>query len=243
MEDFLFHPATWSVIGGILLVVVVVAIVVSKKRSREVEELDNLFPEGSLSGENLEKIPVEKVRRSTLERDRKKREREQQIPQKIRPKKGSKVFAEEDQEFILTNIRKNTQQHQVLKPRKQNANAYDEDSSQAFNDSSSSNAKWSNTHQQTPSTFNRKRNQQEAEDKGSSVSESNYTDSYSSTSAPFSRSKKSYGTQTSSRSMRSNLSRSSRISQQNTTYHESSDTMKTSTRSRATKYAGKKKFF
>lgn len=101
MEEFLFHPVLWVIITILGIGLIIATIVINLKRSREVKELDKMFPEGSLSEESFKKIPVEKVRRTTLERERRKKEREQKIPKRIRPKEGTKVFEDEDQEFIL----------------------------------------------------------------------------------------------------------------------------------------------
>lgn len=106
MEEFLFHPILWIVIAVALVGVIVASIIISAKRSKEVEELDKMFPEGKLAGQHLEKIPVEKVRRTTIERERRKREREKRLPKRVRPKEGEKVFAEEDQEIILNTPRR-----------------------------------------------------------------------------------------------------------------------------------------
>lgn len=90
-----------AVIGGgavavIVLVIVIVSIIVGKKRKQEVEELDKIFPTGSMSSDNI-KISVEKVRRTTMERER--RQKKQHIHRE-RPKKGEKTLPYEDQEII-----------------------------------------------------------------------------------------------------------------------------------------------
>lgn len=106
MEEILFHPVLWTIIAVGLVTAIVASVVIGRKRSKEVEELDKMFPEGKLAGQNLEKIPVEKVRRYSMERERRKREREKEMPKRVRPKEGEKVFAEEDQEFILHPLRR-----------------------------------------------------------------------------------------------------------------------------------------
>lgn len=101
MEEILLHPTLWIIIVVILISVIVASMIINGKRSKEVQALDKMFPEGKLASQNLEKIPVEKVRRHAMERERKKKEREKELPKRIRPKEGEKIFAEEDQEFIL----------------------------------------------------------------------------------------------------------------------------------------------
>ncbi|SHE95871.1 hypothetical protein SAMN05444392_105130 [Seinonella peptonophila] len=101
--DILWDP---KVLGGgavvVIALIIVIWMVIEKKRKREVEELENMFPEGHLSGEQLEKIPVEKVRRSTIERERRNKELNKKYADRQRPKKGEKVFDEEDREFVQT---------------------------------------------------------------------------------------------------------------------------------------------
>ncbi|WP_124728429.1 hypothetical protein [Staphylospora marina] len=84
-------------VGVILVVLIVVNVVVANKRKKEVEELDKLFPEGNLSGEHA-KIPVEKVRRTTMEREKRKKQRAR-IPRE-RPKEGE-TLPFEDQEIVV----------------------------------------------------------------------------------------------------------------------------------------------
>lgn len=99
--DTLSNPFVWV---GAVVVIVLIAIVIifalEKKKRREVEELDHRFPEGHLSGENLEKIPVEKVRRTTLERQRRSEKWMEQASKIRRPGKDDQILPNEDEEFI-----------------------------------------------------------------------------------------------------------------------------------------------
>jgi hypothetical protein len=84
--------------GSVILVVaviIIVSVVIGKKRRQEVEELDKMFPDGSMSSDNI-KISVEKVRRTTMQRER----RQKQQIHRERPKKGQKTLPFEDQEII-----------------------------------------------------------------------------------------------------------------------------------------------
>lgn len=116
MEEILLHPILWIVIAVILISVTVASFIISGKRSKEVKELDKMFPEGKLASKNLDKIPVEKVRRHSMERERRKKEREKILPKRIRPKEGEKVFAEEDQEFILRSPQKRSSTNEEKRP-------------------------------------------------------------------------------------------------------------------------------
>ncbi|MBD1372203.1 hypothetical protein IC620_07480 [Hazenella sp. IB182357] len=90
------------VISGILIgigaiaLIVLISILVAKKRKKEVEMLDQMFPEGSLSSEDM-KIAVDRVRRTTKERE--KRNKEKQKIHRERPKEGT-LLPDEDKEFI-----------------------------------------------------------------------------------------------------------------------------------------------
>jgi hypothetical protein len=100
MDWFMEEPLLYGgiLIGVILIPVIAVSIVVANKRKKEVEELEKLFPEGTLSGDEM-KISVEKVRRATLEREKRKKQRTH-IPRE-RPKEGEKTLPDEDQEIII----------------------------------------------------------------------------------------------------------------------------------------------
>lgn len=91
----------WLFIGlvGILIltIIIIVSVIIGKKRKREVEELDRLFPDGGMDSDNV-KISVEKVRRHTLERERRKAKN---IIHRERPKEGEKVLPDEDKEIII----------------------------------------------------------------------------------------------------------------------------------------------
>lgn len=104
------------IVGGVVIVLIIVMIVmfmVEKKRKKEVAQLDNMFPEGNLTGEQLEKIPLEKVRRSTLERTKRSHKISQNLGDRVRP--GSdQAFEGDDQEFIQHS---NTRSFQTLKDR------------------------------------------------------------------------------------------------------------------------------
>ncbi|MRG28643.1 MULTISPECIES: hypothetical protein [Laceyella] len=87
-------------IGGgavvlVVAVIIIVSVIVGKKRKQEVEELEKMFPDGSMSSDNI-KISVEKVRRTTMERERRKKQR----IHRERPKEGQKTLPYEDQEII-----------------------------------------------------------------------------------------------------------------------------------------------
>lgn len=99
--DTLSNPFVWvGAVVVIVLIAIVVMIVLEKKKKREVEELDHRFPEGNLSGENLEKIPVEKVRRTTLERQRRNEKWMEQASKLRRPSEDDQVLPYEDEEFV-----------------------------------------------------------------------------------------------------------------------------------------------
>ncbi|MBH8608664.1 hypothetical protein [Thermoactinomyces sp. CICC 10521] len=79
----------------VLILIVVISLIVSKKRKREVAELEQMFPEGSLGSEDM-KISVEQVRRSTLRREKMKK-KQQYIPRE-RP---TEPLPDEDKEIIV----------------------------------------------------------------------------------------------------------------------------------------------
>lgn len=100
MEIILENPLLWGGVAFVLILILVIAVnvVIGKKRKQEVEELERMFPDGSMDSENV-KISVEKVRRHSMERE--KRKQAQKIIPRERPKKGEKVLPDEDQEIII----------------------------------------------------------------------------------------------------------------------------------------------
>lgn len=102
MESLLTSPVFWVALGVMMIgLIIAISIIVSKRRAKEVEELDRMFPEGNLVGEGAEKISVEKVRRTTLEREKRKKARQHLSQTKVLPKKGQKALPDEGQEIIL----------------------------------------------------------------------------------------------------------------------------------------------
>ena len=92
MEEILLHPILWIVIAVILISVTVASFIISGKRSKEVKELDKMFPEGKLASKNLDKIPVEKVRHTQWnENEGRKREKKFCLNAFV-PKRGRKYL-------------------------------------------------------------------------------------------------------------------------------------------------------
>jgi hypothetical protein len=239
MEDFLLHPALWIAVALIVIGLIIYSVVVNNRREREVQELNKIFPEGHLSRENLDKIPVEKVRRNTMERDRRKQEREREIPKKMRPKKGAKVMVEEDQEFILHNV---NQHAKPLKPRqtadiptdKKPRTPFGQETTQSTSQWSS-NSSFSQTESFSADRLSRANSSEQQFDDYANDDydlDDDYTSGYSGEAEPLARSEGSF----TSRSERSNRSRSKQ-------QMSADETGERKTRSRASKYTTKKKLF
>ncbi|MBA4495354.1 hypothetical protein ACFO25_01070 [Paenactinomyces guangxiensis] len=103
MESILSNPLVWGG-GGILVIalIILISVAISKRRAREVEELEKMFPVRNPDQDGTEKIPVEKVRRTTLEREKRKKSGQYPTEPKMPPKKGEKAFPGEDKEIIIT---------------------------------------------------------------------------------------------------------------------------------------------
>ncbi|MGA9174923.1 MAG: hypothetical protein WBZ33_13240, partial [Thermoactinomyces sp.] len=84
-----------AALAVVVILIVVISAIVSKKRKREVAELEQMFPEGSLGSDEV-KISVEQVRRSTLRREKRKK-KQQYIPRE-RP---TEPLPDEDKEIIV----------------------------------------------------------------------------------------------------------------------------------------------
>lgn len=99
MEMLQENIILWIVLAVVLIlgVIIVVSVIIGKKRKREVEELDRLFPDGGMDSDNV-KISVEKVRRHALERERR---QAKNVIHRERPKEGEKVLPDEDKEIII----------------------------------------------------------------------------------------------------------------------------------------------
>ncbi|SFI64493.1 hypothetical protein [Thermoflavimicrobium dichotomicum] len=95
--EFLTNPILWIGIAVVLIGVIIVSIVISKRRKKELEELDKLFP-GDAVQTDTERISVEKVRRATLEREKKMKEKRKELEQR----KPRKVLPDEDKEIITS---------------------------------------------------------------------------------------------------------------------------------------------
>jgi hypothetical protein len=93
MLDLLTQPIVLLGFGMILLGIIIVSVLISKRRSREIEELEQFLPGGEL--DEIEKIPVEKVRRATKRREQRKQQL-QQIPRSPR----EEVLEIEDLEIV-----------------------------------------------------------------------------------------------------------------------------------------------
>lgn len=123
MELLIENPIVWIAIAiFVVILIVVISVLVGKKRSREVEELDQMFSEGNLAGEDLGKISVEKVRRNALEREKRKKELQHLLPVKERPKKGEKVIPDEDKEIILSPILSDSRPNPTVTKARESAN-------------------------------------------------------------------------------------------------------------------------
>ncbi|TCS95657.1 hypothetical protein [Hazenella coriacea] len=127
MDLLLENPIVWIGIAILLVIlIIVISVLVGKKRAREVEELDQMFTEGHLAGEDFGKISVEKVRRNALEREKRKKELQHLHPVKERPKKGVKVIPDEDKEIILTPILSDSRPNPTIKRDTESAMVKDE---------------------------------------------------------------------------------------------------------------------
>ncbi|MGA9173178.1 MAG: hypothetical protein WBZ33_04250 [Thermoactinomyces sp.] len=84
-----------AALAVVVILIIVISAIVSKKRKREVAELEQMFPEGSLGSDDV-KISVEQVRRSTLRRENRKK-KQQYIPRE-RP---TEPLPDEDKEIIV----------------------------------------------------------------------------------------------------------------------------------------------
>lgn len=98
--SILSNPFLWGGLGLVVFVIIVLSIWISKRRAREVEELDKLFPEHTGAGEGLD-ISVEKVRRATLERERRKKTQPYLPKNKTRSQEAEKALPNEDRELNL----------------------------------------------------------------------------------------------------------------------------------------------
>jgi hypothetical protein len=92
MENPVLSFSILVVIAAVISIVIGVAL--SKKRQKEVEELERMFPDDHLSHEDM-KISVEKVRRATREREKRKR-KQQQIASEL----PVEALPDEDKEII-----------------------------------------------------------------------------------------------------------------------------------------------
>jgi hypothetical protein len=81
MLDLLTQPIVLLGLVLIILGIIVISVMISKRRSREIEELEQFLPGGEL--DDIEKIPVEKVRRATRRREQRKQQLHQ-IPRSPR---------------------------------------------------------------------------------------------------------------------------------------------------------------
>ncbi|MCH5585298.1 alkaline shock response membrane anchor protein AmaP [Shimazuella sp. AN120528] len=70
MWSLVMSPIFWIGVALVIVAIIVLSALISSKRSREVDELGTYFPDGEL--DNTTRIPVEKVRRSTLARQQRK---------------------------------------------------------------------------------------------------------------------------------------------------------------------------
>lgn len=98
--SYLTHPFLWGGLGLVVIVIIVLSIWISKRRAREVEELEKMFPEHTGTGEGLD-ISVEKVRRATLERERRKKTQPYLPKNKTYSQEAEKALPNEDRELNL----------------------------------------------------------------------------------------------------------------------------------------------
>ncbi|SEM78206.1 hypothetical protein [Lihuaxuella thermophila] len=99
IASYLTHPYLWGGLGLVVIIIIALSIWISKRRAREVEELEKMFPENVISGEGLD-ISLEKVRRATKEREKRKNEQASQ-PKKTRPQKTEKALPNGDPDLNL----------------------------------------------------------------------------------------------------------------------------------------------
>ncbi len=98
MGSLINDPMVWIGVGAIILLVIVISLIIGRRRKKELEELDQLFTD-ERKYDDTDKISVEKVRRATLEREKRMEARRKELEQR----KPRKVIPDEDQE-IITNV-------------------------------------------------------------------------------------------------------------------------------------------
>ncbi|MBA4603495.1 hypothetical protein [Thermoactinomyces mirandus] len=90
------NPILWGIVFVVLLIAIiaVISIIVSKNRRKEVEEIEKMFPSGNMTSEDI-KISVERVRRATKEREKRKHKKPQ-----IHRERPREAHPDEDKEIV-----------------------------------------------------------------------------------------------------------------------------------------------